>query len=176
MPVMPHHWNPRVVMACLDEEGAMGFWSRVFGTRVTPSTATNPLQGDALGDVDARRISCPSCGQPNAIPRVTPPWGTAMICSQCKASLIRVSDPHQRPYTSPREVGLFLGYQGCSLIHARCPWCREVNYAVVVPEKGYSTSFYWNRKQANPSAALVVNTRCPYCERPYVIEWDDDPR
>lgn len=153
----------------------MGFWSNLLGKKATP-VATGGDPAPAVGTSEARSVPCPACGQANAVARAAPPFGTAVICSNCKASLIRVADPNQRPYTPPREVALFLGYQGCSLLHARCPSCREVNYSVLVPEKGYATSFYWNRQQENPNAAYVVNVKCPHCERPYVIEWDEDPR
>ena len=153
----------------------MSFGTKLFGTGAS-SSAAEKGRGDSLAAAGMLRVACPACGHESEIPRATPAFGTAVICSRCKASLIRVSDPNERPYSPPREVALFLGYHGCSLLHAHCPWCRKVNYSVVVPERGYSVSFYWNRQQENPNAAFVVNANCAHCGQPYVIEWDEDPR
>lgn len=153
----------------------MGFWGKLFGTGAIAPVAEQQREAPQASG-EALVIACPSCKHMNVRSRGTPAFGTAVICSQCKASLIRAGNLNERPYVPPREVALFLGYQGCSLIHARCPSCREVNYSVVVPERGHSTSFYWNREQENPSAAFVVNASCPHCSKPYVIEWDEDPR
>jgi len=78
---------------------------------------------DAAG---AREVSCPTCGQPNSMSRNTPAFGTALICNQCKASLVPVGDTRERPYIPSREVEVFLGYCGCSLLHARCPSCSRL--------------------------------------------------
>lgn len=120
-------------------------------------------------------IVCSACGDGNELPAETPPFGSAVICSRCRSSLVRVSNPKERPYTTPREVEQFLGYKGCSLLHAECPSCGKTNYSVVVPERGYSVSFYCNCEQENPKAAFVVNVKCPHCQGSYVIEWDEDP-
>ena len=140
----------------------MSIWKKLFGGGSKP-----PI---------TKSIACPACGHSNTLPNETPAFGSAVICSQCKASLIPVRNPREQRYILPRSVALFLGYRGCSLIHADCPWCQKVNYSVVVPERGHDVSFYWNRKQENPKAAFVVNVKCPQCEKPYVIEWDEDPR
>jgi len=142
------------------------------GTVLWPEKERGPADPAA----GAREVPCPACRQTNVISRDTPAFGTAIICCQCKASLVRVGDPVERPYMPPREVQVFLGYHGCSLLHARCPSCSETTYSIVVPERGCSVSYYWNREQENPNAAFVVNVSCPHCEKPYVIEWDVDPR
>ena len=152
----------------------MGFWANLFATGA--SSSGSEKERGSFAAAGTRALACPKCGERNVLPIATPAFGSTIICSRCKASLVRVSDPNERPYSPPREVELFLGYQGCSLLHARCPSCRNINYSVVVPERGYSASFYWNRQQENPNAAFVVNARCPHCEKPYVIEWDEDPR
>lgn len=163
----------------------MGFLKKLFGGAPKPepptvsrsSSSSSPASGTPPANAaGAREVSCPTCGQRNSISHNTPAFGTALICGQCKASLVLVGDARERPYTPPREVEVFLGYHGCSLLHARCPSCRKTNYSVVVPERGYSVPFYWNREQENPNAAFVVSVTCPHCEKPYVIEWDEDPR
>lgn len=55
---------------------------------------------DAAG---AREVSCPSCGQPNSMSRNTPAFGTALICSQCKASLVPVKAIPESDRTFPHE-------------------------------------------------------------------------
>lgn len=152
----------------------MSFWAKLFGTTQPAPVAVG--QAGASSTPDGRSIVCPACARANTVPRTRPPFGTAVICDHCKASLVRVADPNRRPYSPPREVALFLGYEACSLLHARCPHCRAVNYSVVVPENGHSVSFYWNRQQENANAAFVVNVSCPHCQQPFVIAWDDDPR
>ena len=122
-------------------------------------------------------VKCRDCGHSNTISRYTPPFGTQLVCAHCnKPLLLRVNDPRERPYATSREVQLFFGYTGCSLLHARCPHCSETNYSIVIPEQAYNVSFYWNRKQENPNAAFVVNTACQHCKKAFVIEWDEDPR
>ena len=153
----------------------MSFWTKLFGKGDSSSSAKNESVSSNVGG-KSRIVACSSCGHKNPLPLTTPAFGTSLICSQCKASLIRVSDANQRPYIPPREVALFFGYEGCSLLHPRCPSCRAINYSVIVPERGYSVSFYWNKEQENPDAAFVVDVNCSHCQKPFVIEWDEDPR
>lgn len=144
--------------------------------RVLLARFSAPAHPSSTEASTSKILACPACGQKNGLPLEIPAFGSALICSRCKASLIQVSSPGERPYTTPQEVARFFGYKGCSLLHAECPLCGKINYSVVVPEKGYSVSFWWNCQQENPNAAFVVSVNCPHCEKPYVIEWDEDPR
>ena len=36
--------------------------------------------------------------------------------------------------------------------------------------------YYCNQKQKNPNAGFVLDMDCPHCSKPFVIEWDIDPR
>jgi hypothetical protein len=119
---------------------------------------------------------CYECGYENSIPENTPPYGTAISCRKCKKSIIPITNPHEHPHTHPQLVKDFFGYTDCSLLHVPCPWCREINNSIVIPEKGYSTPFYWNKRQENPNAAYVINVECHYCTKSFTIEWDIDPR
>lgn len=114
---------------------------------------------------------CGTCWHPNPIPAETPPFGTAMICSECRNSLISAGGPPEERYVSADLVRTLLGYR-CALLHPSCPWCSKANYSLVVPAGSEDTYFSWNQKQENPAAAFVVHVNCPHCRKMFVIEGD----
>lgn len=132
--------------------------------------ATKTL-GSEDGESDYKSTLCFKCGTSNPLPKARPPFGTALVCSQCHAPLLPMSEA---PGSPSRTVQIFLGYHDCSLLNPPCPWCRKVNYAVVSPDKGYDLAWYCNEKPQNPDG-FYIDTTCVHCARNFVVEWDEFP-
>ena len=158
----------------------MRLWKRLFKRSSQPieesADLDQKLSSDKQDKVSDRsnRLICSKCGSETYFPESTPSYGTALVCSECKASFLPIGNPTERPYCLPKEVESFFGYKACSLLHLRCVWCREINYSVVVPERGCNVPWYSNQQQNNTQAAFVLNITCKHCNKLFVVEWDQD--
>lgn len=155
----------------------MSIWTKLFGRQ--RDAGNEPKRQDSERTktspptergIDRPKV-CDKCGTSNSLPKATPPFGTALVCSQCHAPLVPVSEDAG---FSPRTVEIFLGYHNCSLEDPRCPSCRKVNYAVVFPDKGHDLAWYCNDKPQNLDG-FFIDTTCVHCARNFVVEWDEFP-
>jgi hypothetical protein len=146
--------------------------SRVHSTP-TPSRNSGKEETDQM----SWTTYCRSCHAKVILPRTTPPFGTALICSTCKTPLQRVhEDPPGCPVGwSPQQVQVTFGYHGCSIEHPRCPWCGKIAYAIVFPEQGREVAWSAVQEQENPMANYTIRVECPNCSRTFAIEWDGWP-
>ena len=122
-------------------------------------------------------LRCPSCRAEYTLPRATPPFGTALVCPECKSPSQSVQEdlPGCPQGWTPRQVQLIFGYHGCSVEHPRCPWCGKLVYAVVFPERGREVPWYAVRKHENPVASYAIQVQCTNCSRAFTVEWDGWP-
>jgi hypothetical protein len=123
---------------------------------------------------ETKLTTCTVCHKQTPFPEQEAPWGTALICVNCHAPLIRPSDPDNPLSTSPERLKMFYGLLERGLEHPQCPFCRKINYAIVFPAKGMTLGWYAITEPENPSG-FRFKVVCVNCNKDFYVEWDEPP-
>jgi len=129
----------------------------------------------AMSEPRTREVNCKICFRPTRMPIGNPPFGTALICSHCHSPLVGATTKAGAPLSAPPGLLRRLsGYSGRCLIHPRCPWCSQINYAIVAPAAGRSTPWH-EQKEPGEAEAFCLTIPCAECGKEFYVQWDEPP-
>jgi hypothetical protein len=117
--------------------------------------------------------NCIVCRAPIPFPQKDAPWGSALICPYCHAPRLTYDKETPLP-TSPINLKLNWGMEGRGLEHPRCPFCSQINFAIVFPANGMNLTWFSVAEPENP-AGFTINVTCINCAKEFCVEWDENP-
>jgi hypothetical protein len=127
-----------------------------------------PSAGDGVEET-----TCLACGGRTPLPQKDVPFGSALICANCRVPLIRHDAGAPVP-TSPALLETVYGMTGRGLEHVGCPFCHALNYAVVFPAKGMALAWFAVGEPENPEG-YSFKVECVACAKEFYVEWDENP-
>ena len=116
-----------------------------------------------------RLTTCMACHAQTPIPTDLPPSGLSLVCQHCLAPLVHVSE--ESDSVRAELIQRVFGWWNRCLIHARCPWCNEINYAIAAPAN-CRYGGHVERDFRHPNVAFAVQTACGHCGKGFCVEWD----
>ena len=128
-----------------------------------------------MAKLNSRHATCKICFKTTSVPISNPPFGSHLVCEHCRTPLVgRLTAEGVPESVSPQELLRAMGFSGRCLMHPLCPWCGEINCAIVAPAEGRSNP-WMTEKEALNTRAFSLRTDCLYCGKEFHIEWDEAP-